>query len=122
MLDPSTFQDEAQFDEYEKVVRGEGGPVILYADLRAENVQPANGRYFTYTEFTGIVGGYFEFASLADGRMLVCNEDGALKRLPYNPGATALFNQGGRPSFDPIAGDVLICALELLEVPEDEWE
>lgn len=56
---------------------------------------------FTMKELQSIVGGYFEFVPLADGLLMVVNEEGLLKELPQNRQASAIAMQ-------TIVGDVII--------------
>lgn len=85
---------------------------ILRADGTSQQVQPRNGTDFQLDEVKAIVGGWVEIVGLADGRLMVCNEEGKLIGLPPNFAATELFNQGGRMWYDVIMGDVLVCGDE----------
>lgn len=71
-------------------------------------IEPKNGTDFSLSELQAIVSGYIEIISLADGRLIVLNEEGKLHGLAINWNATKIY----RESFytdDFIVGDVLIC-------------
>lgn len=80
-----------------------------------------NGK-FTLSELQGAVGGYIELVHLADGRLMVVNEEGKLMDLSLNMKATTLVARVGIKVFNSkltgdaairatggIAGDVLVC-------------
>lgn len=78
-------------------------------------ITPEDGREFSlpelykYTECDCI-----DIRRLVDGRWLVCDDNGKLKQLSFNPAATILYNQGRRDyDFDPIVGTIVIA---------DPWE
>lgn len=83
---------------------------IYYTNGNQEERQPANGTDWQLEELQAIVGGYIEIVGLHDGRLMILNEEGKLHWLPINQEATRLFNEGGRVWYDPILGDVLVCA------------
>jgi len=95
-------------------------PRILRSNGNDEGSIPANEHYYTLEELQAIVGGYIQMVDLADGRVMVLNEEGKLKDLPYNWQATNLFNAGVRVWFVPIAGDVLVCDERWLNPPDDD--
>ena len=71
-------------------------------------IEPRNGKDFQLEELQAIVSGYIEIINLADGRLIVLNEEGKLNGLAINWNATKIY----RESFytdDFIVGDVLIC-------------
>jgi hypothetical protein len=70
-----------------------------------EEVQPKNGKHFSLEEMQNFVGGYIEAAPTKDGRLLIVNEDGKMKKLPPNETATKLYQWG---AYDGIVGDALI--------------
>jgi hypothetical protein len=78
---------------------------LLRADGTSEEVEPANGKYWTLAEMQKLVGGYVEPASAIDGRVLLLNEHGKIHDLPPNEAATRLFRYG---AYDRIVGDVLV--------------
>lgn len=83
--------------------------IILRTDGTQEVCQPKNGTDFQLDEVKAVVNGWVEMVGLADGRIMLLNEEGKLHDLPVNAAATELFNQGGRMWYDWIVGDVLVC-------------
>ena len=81
--------------------------ILLLADGAAKEVSPA-GRYWTLEEMQQLVGGLIEIVPLADGRILVINEEGKLHDLPVNVAATNHFLVQ-RAAFSTIVGDALLC-------------
>lgn len=81
------------------------------AELIHENggvriVHPANHKAFTLEELQGYVGGYIEVVGLADGRLLVVDEDGRSKGYAHNSRASRL--TAGQV-FGDIVGPALFC-------------
>lgn len=72
-------------------------------------VEPKNGSDFSLEELQSFVDGYIEIAFLNKERVIVINEEGKIKNLPYNEKATAEYNNAMRGRNDYIAGDALIC-------------
>lgn len=85
---------------------------IIYADGRIEMKEPANKKKFTLAELQGIVDGYIEIVRTKDGRLMVIDEEGKLKRSAVNETASDLYLYGG---YDKIRGDVLVCTGSELE-------
>src|SRR5947209_13392246 len=102
--------------------------IIIYPSGRQEERQPANGLHFQLEELQAIVEGHIEIVPLADGRIMVCNEESKLIGLPYNELATHLAGfptpdevravlaahpeiiiMGDPDEADYIAGTVLVC-------------
>jgi hypothetical protein len=89
---------------------------IHKADGTDVPVQPKNGRDFDYRELRAAIGdGDIEIVTLADGRLMVCDEDGHAKGLPLNKLATVLYYQAGGVPGCPVVGDVLICSKGMIE-------
>lgn len=88
---------------------------ILRTNGTKQEVKPRDGKYFQLDELKAVVGGWIEIVGLADGRLMVVNEEGKIDNLPPNAEATELFNQGGRLWFDVIVGDVIVCISKELE-------
>lgn len=86
---------------------------IPRTDNTQETVHPANGTDFSLKECREVVGGHIEIAHLADGQIMVLNEEGKLDILPLNLEATKLY-LAGRIGYDEILGDVLVCAADEL--------
>ena len=82
--------------------------------LKANNEAPAiepEGKTWTLKELQEYVGGYIEIHAAPNhpGRVLVINEEGKLKGLPFNKNATDLYQ------LDIIVGDVVLTDNELIE-------
>ena len=75
---------------------------IIKASGEFVAIEPKNGKNFSLEELQSIVGGYIEIVYLSDGSLMVVNEEGLLKELPYNLVAS------GIAGFY-IVGDVLLC-------------
>ena len=70
-------------------------------------------------ELQKVVGGFVEVVTLADGRQLVCNEDGQSKGLPLNIEASSLMNKVG-PWAHPILGDCAVLEGKAVLKPSQE--
>ena len=82
---------------------------IIKADGTVEETEPANGIDFTLAEMKAVIGGgYIEIFNLSDGRLMVLDDEGKLKRFPRNPKATEMARDRLMPG-DFICGDVLVC-------------
>jgi hypothetical protein len=68
-------------------------------------VDPENKKDFKLRELQDIVSGYIQIVETTDGRLIVTNEEGKLKKLPTNGIATAYYKYGKK---DVIVGDVII--------------
>lgn len=82
--------------------------------LKVNNEAPLikpEGKTWTYEEMQELVGGYFEIVAAPNhpGWVLVINEEGKLKGLPFNKNATDLYQ------YEPIVGDVLLTMKELIK-------
>lgn len=67
-----------------------------------EDVEPNNGSDFSLEELNKFVDGFIEVVWLPNGKLMVVNEEGQLKRLIPNPVASIIARQ-------MIVGDVLLC-------------
>ena len=57
--------------------------LVIRADETWEGRLPSGGDQFSYQELTEAVGGGFiQLVTLADGRLLICDDDGHRKRPP----------------------------------------
>lgn len=72
-------------------------------------VEPENGSDFSLEELQLFVDGYIEVAYLDNEKVIVINEEGKIKNLPFNENATAEYNRAMKCRADYIAGDALIC-------------
>ena len=86
----------------------------IKTDGTITEVEPKNGKDFSLDEVKLYIGGgYIEVIGVPDG-LMVLDEDGKQKRLPFNKLATAV----ARPVIqtdDFIVGDVLVCKRWQLE-------
>lgn len=82
--------------------------IILRAGHLPRSIRPENGEDFLLDELQeAIGGGYIEVvSSRIKDCVLVLDEDGKMKGLPFNADATAMYDLKG---MDYIAGDVLFC-------------
>ena len=71
-------------------------------------VKPKSGKTFSLSELHGFVEGYIEIVELKDGKIMVVNEEGKLKDLPFNPAATKIYSEV-YTSRDIIVGNALVC-------------
>lgn len=62
---------------------------LITPDGLTRDVTPADGKAFTLDELQGFVGGYIQLVRLTRSRLMCCNEEGKLERLPLNRTATA---------------------------------
>lgn len=71
---------------------------------------PANGKRFTLAEMQAAIGGgYIRLVAISKGTYMGLDEDGYMKRLPFNPHASALFN-----SREPLVGTAFIFPKKML--------
>ena len=72
-------------------------------------VEPQNGKDFQLDELNRFVDGYIEIVRPLDmpGYIMVINEEGKLKGLPFNPMASKFWHAN-----DPIVGNALLCRTE----------
>ena len=86
----------------------------IKTDGTVSEVEPANGKDFSLDEVKRFIGGgYMEVIGVPPG-LMVLDEDGKQKRLPFNKLATEV----ARPVLqtgDFIVGDVLVCKRWQLE-------
>jgi hypothetical protein len=93
---------------------------LLRADGSAETLQPSNGVHWNLEELQTLVGGYIEVARTTDGKYLVLDEEGKLKRKPLNVAATRIYQHGRR---DVIVGDAVVVDTKLeMNGPDEEEE
>lgn len=75
---------------------------LIQPDGTVTEVKPKNGKEFTLEELQAHVGGYIEMLDVGDGRKLIVDEEGKLKRLAPNYAATMLYRR------DVLVGTVLV--------------
>tara|TARA_R110000824_G_scaffold367834_1_gene557062 strand:+ start:290 stop:559 length:270 start_codon:yes stop_codon:yes gene_type:complete len=78
---------------------------IVNTNGEVRSVKPKNGNIFELKELQKIVDGYIQILRTRDERVMVINEEGKIKNLPYNEIATSLYVYGNH---DPIVGDVIV--------------
>jgi hypothetical protein len=90
-------------------------------DGSTETLKPGNNVHWSLTELQTLVGGYIEVARTTDGRFLILDEEGKLKRKPLNIAATRLYQYGRH---DPVVGDAVVIdtLLEMNGPDEEEGE
>ena len=88
--------------------------LLLYPDGSEVIIQPKNGHDFSLDELKSCIGGgWIELVYLDDGRIMVIDEEGKLKRQKYNINATRMLND---PLLrDYIAGIALVCNTKEIE-------
>ena len=65
-------------------------------------------------EIQEIVGGYFEYVSLSDGRLIIVNEEGLLQGLPVNIEATNILRRD-HSTTQYIVGNAIVCDADMVE-------
>jgi len=78
------------------------------------NVLCADGTTYEQTDLSmtalkKIVGENLKSSPLAEGRLMLSNEDGKLLGLPFNNQATHLLHESGAEFWETVMGDVVIC-------------
>lgn len=61
---------------------------LYTVDYKESDVQPKDGEKFTLEEAQAIVGGYVELVRLDNDNILLCDEEGFIKRKRINIKAT----------------------------------
>jgi hypothetical protein len=93
---------------------------LLRSDGTTEILTPPNGVNWGLEELQTLVGGYIEVRYTTEGRYLVIDDEGKLKRKPLNIAATRLYVHGRR---DVIAGDAVLIDTKLeMNGPDEEEE
>lgn len=85
---------------------------VLCADGRRFPFCPPKGNYFTLEDMQAIVDGYIEVVPIpqfdGDNLVMIVNEEGSLRNLAVNDGASALYRL--THEFGPlIRGNVIVC-------------
>lgn len=73
---------------------------LMDVDGNVHEIKPANGRGYSLREAQAMVGGLVEVVHLRRGWILLVNEEGLLRGLPYNLTASAV---AGQPLVGPVA-------------------
>lgn len=74
--------------------------ITVFAPNEPARIVHSAGRRFTLDEVRDLIGGYVEVVPLGAGRVALCDEEGRMKGLPPNPGASML---AGRPLVGTVA-------------------
>lgn len=82
---------------------------VLKTDGTVEKVTPEDGKHFSLKELQAIVGGYIEILRLSNDVIMVLNEEGKLKGLPFNPNANKIYKDYFNIGNDYLVGNVLLC-------------
>jgi hypothetical protein len=77
---------------------------LLRVEGTTEPITPA-GKHWTLEEMKTLVGGWIEVVRTIDGRFMVIDEEGKIKKKPLNIQATKLYLYGRH---DPIVGTALL--------------
>ena len=85
------------------------GEEALFQVLVKEEVEPKNGTDFSLEELRGYIGGHIEIVPLKNNRLMIVDEEGKLKNLPYNKPATEIYDKESFCVADIIVGNALIC-------------
>lgn len=90
--------------------------------LRVEGTQeiltPPEGGYWALEELQTMVGGYIELTRTIDGRFLIIDEEGKLKKKPLNIQATKLYIHNRH---DVIVGTAILFDTKAeIEPPEED--
>lgn len=95
---------------------------LIKTDGSVVDVRPKDGKYFSYDELKGFVGGYVELCNIGNPqKLMIVNEEGKLIGLPKNTVATEIWRNTWPIDKFPfnndelIVGDALICDSDLLE-------
>lgn len=117
----STPQDE--YVEYEEIKTEEPqqeektplkSVTVYKADGSKEEHILWNNYKLQMEEMQEIVGGYFEYVSLSDGRLIIVNEEGLLQGLPVNIEATNILRRD-HSTTQYIVGNAIVCDSDMVE-------
>lgn len=82
---------------------------LLTPNNQATEIIPINDQTFTLEELQEYVGGYIEILYLHHNQVLVVNEEGRLRKLPYNQQASDMYSN------NYICGNAVWCNTDQLE-------
>ena len=74
-------------------------------------VEPRNGSDFSLEELHEFIGGWIEIVRLDNEKIMVVDEEGKLKGLPFNVAATLEYNDRTGRHDDIILGNALVCGI-----------
>jgi hypothetical protein len=82
-------------------------PVIIKSNGEIVDITPGNGKNFSLEELYKFIDtNIVQIGTSKDGRIIIMDEEGKLKRKVINVKATKLYTHG---LYDPIVGDVVVC-------------
>ena len=83
---------------------------LIRTNWIVEEVAPKSGSNSSLKELQEYVGGYIEIVQIPEDNSLIAiaNEEGLLKRLPYNSAANIMFGL-------ELVGDIIICPITMLD-------
>ncbi len=77
-------------------------------------ISPKNNKDFQLDELQEIVQGYIEIVNLNSSKIMVCNEEGAINKMPLNRKASKIYSDSiGECA--AIFGDALVCDCSQVE-------
>ena len=69
---------------------------------KPQTISPKNGHKFELEEAWALIGGHIYMWNIGHGAVMLFDEDGDLKKLPYNP-------QASRIAGFPVVGTAIVC-------------
>ena len=81
---------------------------LIRATGEESDYPPASGKKYTLEELQRAVGGDIEIVAMSDGQLMVLNEEGKVRALPFNSKATTM-TRGFLAPTDMVMGDVVVC-------------
>jgi hypothetical protein len=81
---------------------------LIKASGAQEEIKPISGNSFTLAEIQEHVGGYFEMQRMANGKLMLMDEDGKMKQKPINREASILLFGNRAGIVDFVVGNVLV--------------
>lgn len=81
---------------------------IIRTNNTRDTVKPSNSRTFTLQEIHDIVGGYFTYIHMSDGRLMLVNENSLRLQLPDNYIASLIVQK-------TIVGNVLVVEMNEMQ-------
>lgn len=83
---------------------------VIHANGEYHGITPKNGTDFSLEEAQKIVGGFVEVIHLSSTQIMIVNEEGLIRNLPYNRQASLIAYMARKAN--AIVGDVLVCGTE----------
>jgi hypothetical protein len=89
--------------------------ILIATNGEETKVAPGNKKHFSLVELQAFVGGYIQVITLADGRLMVLNEEGKLDGLEPNLKAMEYAEGSGLAKDDFIVGNVVVMPSNMME-------